>query len=75
MKQIQYQWGIGMLKWFLPFYLFTLLPLCAGAQNDAKMREVYAQAESDYKIGRVEEARDDIILFLNLIYSKYLLMI
>ena len=65
MKQIQYQWGICMLKWFLPFYLFTLLPLCAGAQNDAKMREVYAQAESDYKIGRVEEARDVLLQHLN----------
>ena len=65
MKQIKYQWGICMLKWFLPFYLFTLLPLCAGAQNDAKMREVYAQAENDYKIGRVEEARDVLLQNLN----------
>ena len=37
----------------------------AWAQNDAKMREVYAQAENDYKIGRVEEARDVLLQNLN----------
>ena len=38
-----------------------LLILCAkviNAQTDAKMREVYAQAESDYEIGRIEQARN-----------------
>ncbi len=58
MKQKRYQWGIGILKWVLPFYLFTLLPLCASAQDDTKMREVYAQAENAYRIGRIEQARE-----------------
>ena len=31
------------------------------AQNDAKMREVYAQAENDYKIGRIDEAREVLL--------------
>ena len=60
MKQKRYQWGIGILKWVLPFpfYLFTLLPLCASAQDDTQMREVYAQAENAYRIGRIEQARE-----------------
>ena len=58
MKQKRYQWGIGILKWVLPFYLFTLLPLCASAQDDTQMREVYAQAEDAYRIGRIEQARE-----------------
>ena len=31
------------------------------AQSDAKMREVYVQAENDYRIGRVEEAREALL--------------
>ena len=65
MKQKRYQWGIGMLKWVLPFYLFTLLPLCASAQDDTKMREIYTQAESDYQIGRIEQARNTLLQNLN----------
>ena len=61
MKQIKYQWVIGVVKWFLPFSLFTLLPLCASAQNDAKMREVYAQAENAYRVGRIEQAREVLL--------------
>ena len=61
MKQIKYQWVIGVVKWFLPFFLFTLLPLCASAQNDAKMREVYAQAENAYRVGRIEQAREVLL--------------
>ena len=61
MKQIKNQWVIGLLKWFLPFYLFTLLPLCASAQEDSKMRDVYVQAENDYQIGRIEQARDALL--------------
>ena len=61
MKQIKYQWVIGVVKWFLPFFLFTLLPLRASAQNDAKMREVYAQAENAYRVGRIEQAREVLL--------------
>ena len=61
MEQKRYQWGIGILKWVLPFYLFTLLPLCASAQDDTKMREVYAQAENAYRIGRIEQARNMLL--------------
>ena len=66
MKQIIHQWVIGMLKWFLPFYLFTLLPLCASAQNDARMREVYGQAENAYRIGRIEQAREVLLQNLSI---------
>ena len=65
MKQIRYQLGIGMMKCFLLFHLFTFSPLPAGAQEDAKMREVFARAENDYKIGRIEEARDALLQHLN----------
>ncbi len=36
----------------------------AQAQDDAKQRQVYAQAESDYQIGRTEQARDSLLLYL-----------
>jgi iron complex outermembrane receptor protein len=42
-------------------YLVALFACPTLAQNDAKMREVYAQAENDYKIGRVDEARDVLL--------------
>ena len=45
-----------------------LLALCASvahAQNDTKMHDVYAQAENDYKIGRIEQARDILLQNLN----------
>ena len=41
--------------------------LCVGivhAQEDSKMRQVYAQAESDYEIGRIEQARDTLLMHL-----------
>lgn len=50
-----------LVKWFLPFYLLTFLPLPSGAQSDTRMREVLAQAESDYRIGRIEQARDALL--------------
>ena len=65
MKQVNYQWVIGKLKGFLPFYLFILLPLCASAQDDSKMREIYVQAEDDYQIGRFEQAHDSLLVHLN----------
>ncbi len=42
-------------------YLVALFACPTLAQNDAKMREVYAQAENDYKIGCVDEARDVLL--------------
>ena len=33
----------------------------ASAQDDARMREVYAQAESAYKVGRIEQTRDVLL--------------
>ena len=41
-----------------------LLILCASmvhAQEDTGMRSVYSQAESDYQIGRIEQARDVLL--------------
>ena len=32
-----------------------------GAQNDTRMREVFAQAENDYRIGRIEQAREVLL--------------
>ncbi len=48
-------------------YILYLVILCVSfvhAQDDSKMRQVYAQAESDYQIGRVEQARDTLLLHL-----------
>ena len=33
----------------------------ASAQDDSKMRQLYVQAESDYQIGRIEQARDVLL--------------
>ena len=48
-------------------FILLMTVLCIGyvsAQDDSKMRQVYAQAESDYKIGRIEQARDTLLLHL-----------
>ena len=34
------------------------------AQTDTKLRQVYIQAENDYQIGRIEQARDTLISYL-----------
>ena len=47
--------GLGRL------FLIILYSLPASAQNDTKMREVYVQAESDYQIGRIEQARNALL--------------
>jgi len=52
---------LGMVKWILPFYLLSLLPLPAGAQGDTHMREILVQAENDYRIGRIEQAREALL--------------
>ena len=53
-----------MVKWFLLFYLFAFLPLSICAQDDTKIRDIYTQAESDYQIGRIEQARDALLQHL-----------
>ena len=51
------------------FILFTihysLFTASAQTQDDARQRQVYAQAERDYQIGRTEQARDSLMLHLN----------
>ena len=42
-------------------FLIPHLPQQAAAQSDTRMREVLAQAESDYRIGRIEQARDALL--------------
>ena len=49
---------------YLFIYIAILCATAAQAQDDAKMRQVYAQAESDYQIGRTEQARDSLMLHL-----------
>ena len=45
--------------------LFILCASMAHAQDDSKMRQLFAQAESDYRIGRIEQARDALLQNLN----------
>ena len=49
-------------------YLFIyIVILCAAptqAQDDSKQRQVYAQAERDYQVGRTEQARDSLMHYL-----------
>ena len=44
-------------------YILLLLGVTcvARGQADTRMREIYAQAESDYQIGRIEQARDALL--------------
>ena len=49
----------------LLFIIFSLLFSPARAQDDSQMRQVYGQAESDYQIGRIEQARDALLENLN----------
>ena len=47
--------------------------LCAGivhAQDDSKMRDIYSQAENDYQIGRIEQARDALLENLSGFYGN-----
>ena len=46
------------------YILFCSVIFCVctiHAQDDTKMREVYAQAENAYRIGRIEQARDMLL--------------
>ena len=61
--------------------LFTLFPTdgrlpvafhssLLHAQTDAGMRQIYTQAEDNYNIGRIEQARDSLILHLGSFRSQ-----
>jgi iron complex outermembrane receptor protein len=41
------------------------------AQNDLKSREVYAQAEVDYQVGRIEQARDTLLQYLGTFHGNH----
>ena len=54
-------------------YILLMTILCVGiahAQDDSKMRDIYIQAESDYKIGRIEQARDALLQNLSTFYGN-----
>ena len=42
--------------------LLSIAPVLA--QTDVRMRQIYTQAESDYTIGRIEQARDSLLSHL-----------
>ena len=42
--------------------LLSIVPVLA--QTDVRMRQIYTQAESDYTIGRIEQARDSLLSHL-----------
>lgn len=48
-------------SFYILLYMVTLCTGLAHAQDDSKQREVYVQAESDYRIGRIEQARDALM--------------
>ncbi len=54
------------------FYILLLLvgTYVAHAQVDTKMRDIYTQAESDYQIGRIEQARDVLLQNLNTFHGN-----
>ena len=43
------------------FILHSSFFISVQAQTDTRMRELLAQAESDYRIGRIEQARDTLL--------------
>ena len=50
------------------FILFLTLCTCLASaqdtsQSETRMREILAQAESDYRIGRIEQARDALLWY------------
>ena len=54
-------------------YILLIMILCAGivhAQDDSKMRDIYSQAENDYQIGRIEQARDALLENLSGFYGN-----
>lgn len=49
------------MKKSITILLFLLSASLVHAQNDTRMREVYVQAESDYQVGRIEQAREALM--------------
>ena len=49
----------------LLFFIFYFLFSPVGAQDDTRLRDIYTQAEDDYQIGRIEQARDVLVKNLN----------
>ena len=52
------------------FIFLTLQPISVSAQVDTKMRDIYTQAESDYQIGRIEQARDALLQNLSTLHGN-----
>ena len=54
------------------FYILLLLvgTCVAHAQVDTKLRDIYTQAESDYQIGRIEQARDALLQNLSTFHGN-----
>ena len=49
------------VKFILPFYLFAFIPLAANAQSEEeRYRAIYDEAERNYNIGRLDEARQSL---------------
>lgn len=55
-------WKVMLLAVLLTFHCSVFTASAQG--DDTKMRDVYAQAENDYKIGRTEQARDVLLQHL-----------
>ena len=49
----------------LLFFIFYFLFSPVVAQDDTRLRDIYTQAEDDYQIGRIEQARDVLVKNLN----------
>ena len=57
--------SIAYLSRGILFLIFYFLFSPVGAQDDSKLRDVYTRAESDYQVGRIEQARDVLLKNLN----------
>ena len=53
-----------MKKKLVYIILLLLSVVPCPAQTDVSMRQIYTQAENDYTIGRIEQARDSLLLHL-----------
>lgn len=53
-----------MKKQLLYIILLLLSVVPCPAQTDVSIRQIYTQAENDYTIGRIEQARDSLLLHL-----------
>jgi len=55
----------------LIYILLLVVGTCvANAQVDTKMRDIYTQAENDYQIGRIEQARDALLQHLGTFHGN-----